>query len=110
MPPIFKVNIPALPSELINLMMEVANFDLIEVGEYYDQLFEMPPTGSLTPSLDRIGFETYYFIHNLGALSLFMVIFLISQILIFALSRRKCFCKRSNKVCCFRRINRIAKR
>ena len=93
MPPIFKINIPALPCELINLMMEVANFDLVEVGEYYDLLFEMPPTGSLTPSLDRIGFETFYFIHNLGALSLIMVVFLLIQILIFAFSRRSCFGK-----------------
>ena len=110
MPAIFKVNIPAVPSELINLMMEVANFDLIEVGEYYDQYFEMPPTGALTPSLDNIGFETFYFIHNLGALSLIMVIFLAFQIIVFTLSRRSCFGKRSSRICCFKHVNKLAKR
>lgn len=87
MPPIFKVNIPSAPAELITIMLQIANFDIIEVGEYYEQVFEMPPTGALTPSLDKIGFETYYFIHNLGALSLIMLAFLICQILTFVLSR-----------------------
>ena len=110
MPPIFKINIPALPCEFINLLMEVANFDLIEVGEYYDQLFEMPPTDSLTPSLDRIGFETFYFIHNLGALSLVMLVFFLSQVIVFTLSRREYCGKRASRCCCFRHVNKFAKR
>ena len=78
MPPIFKVMIPAFPCELINIMLEIAHFDIIEVGEYYEQVFEMPPTDPLTPSLDRIGFETHYFIFNLGALSIIVVTFVVA--------------------------------
>ena len=78
MPPIFNVMIPAVPCDLINIMLEIAHFDIIEVSEYYEQVFEMPPTDALTPSLERIGFETYYFIYNLGAFSILVVSFIVA--------------------------------
>ena len=108
MPPLFDVLIPALPCAFITLMLQIANFDLIEVGEYFDLIFEMPPTDPVTPSLDRSGFGNTYFIHNLGALTLILAIYGLGQLLIFSLSRKSCFGKRSKKCCCFRHVNKYA--
>ena len=110
MPPIFNIMIPALPSSIVTFFMEICHFDIIEVGEYYDMLFEeIPPTEPLTESLDNIGFGDTYFMHNLGCLSLVIIIFLIFQSIIFCFSRKECFGKPCKKIKCLWFVNKHAK-
>ena len=108
MPPLFNVFMPALPNSIVTFLLEIAHFDIIEMGEYYDMLFEMPPTEPIAESLDRVGFGDDYFIHNLGALSLIIFLFMVFSFVMYTLSRRTYCGRRSKYIYCFRRVNMYA--
>ena len=109
-PTLFNVLIPAFPCAIITMVLSIAHFDLIEVGEYFEQWFETPPTQPLTQSLERIGFETSYFIYNLGTLSIIMACFFINMLLLICLSRKSYCGKQAEDVFCFRRVNAFTHR
>ena len=110
MPPMFNVLIPAFPCAIITLMLEIANFDLVEVGDYFDEWFEMPPTEPLTASLEATGAEGTYFLYNLGALSLILLIFIVVTIFVWLFSRNTCCGFESQNIKCYKRLNKVAKR
>ncbi len=107
-PALFNVLIPAFPCAIITLMLEIANFDIIEVGDYYGEYFEMPPTDLKTASLERIGFDGTYFLYNLGAISLISIAFLLLTLIVWLLSRKQCCGKVSSDLSCYRKVNALA--
>ena len=60
--------------------MDIANFDIIDIGQYYEMLFYMPPGEPISGTFEAVGFETSYFIYNLGSLSITLVVILVAQI------------------------------
>lgn len=110
MPPMFNVPIPAFPYAIITLMLEIANFDLVEVGDYFDEWFEMPPTEPLTASLEATGADGTYFLYNVGVLSLILPIFIVVTIFVWLFSQNTCCGFDSQNIKCYKRLNKVAKR
>ena len=55
--------------------MTIAAFDIIEFHEFYDPALGITPSGPLNPNFNTLGFESLYFINNLGSMALAYVIY-----------------------------------
>ena len=69
--PLFKVSIPANADMLFKKIMEIAAFEIFEIGEPLDKLLDLEPTGPFNRNFDSVGLESIYLINNLGTLNFF---------------------------------------
>jgi len=74
MMPLFSVNLPANAGKFFNIVHQVAAFDLIDVGYYYDLAFDEEPTDAINIQFEQLGFDTTSFVANLGTLILSYVL------------------------------------
>ena len=56
--------------------MTIAAFDIIPTDDLFNDLFNVVkrPLDPLNENFETVGFETIYFVHNLGSLAIFMSI------------------------------------
>jgi len=79
--PLFKISLPANASEFFKTMMKIAMFDYIDTGPYVDSLLGQKSVLPDDPNLEILGFESIYFLNNLGTLALFYVVYVLVAIL-----------------------------
>lgn len=73
--PLFNVLMPANAAYFFSFIMLIASFDIFPVEEYYDDWFGMEPVDPLDQNFDSLGFESMYFMHNLGSFMIAVVLF-----------------------------------
>jgi len=56
-------------------MMKIAMFDYIDTGPYVDALLDQKSVIPDDPNLEILGFESIYFLNNLGTLALFYLVY-----------------------------------
>lgn len=69
---LFKSSIPANAGMVFNTITKLAAYDMLEIGEYVDEVLELLPTDPVNEKFETIGLESLYFINNLG--SFFLVV------------------------------------
>ena len=69
-----KVTLPANASIFFGMLFKIAAFDVFEVEDTVNYLLDLQPTDPIDANFEAIGFESIYFLNNLGPL---MVVFLI---------------------------------
>lgn len=67
-----------------NKMMQIAAFDVFEIGDYVDEYLKLLPTVPVNEKFEAIGFESLYFINNVGTFY-FILVFYASLVLIYLL-------------------------
>ena len=77
MMPLFETKMPANVGLFMGELMTIAAFDIIETGEYVEQIFELEPMGAPTDkNYESLGYESVYFFSNIG-IAIFFFIFII---------------------------------
>lgn len=66
--------------------MKIAAFDIIEFHEYYDPALGITPSGPFNENFNTLGFESLYFVNNLGSMALAYVVYCISLTFMMLLS------------------------
>ena len=56
------------------VFVQVVSFDVVDVGYYFEEVFETADSEPLSGNFDAMGFETTYFIHNMGSMLPIMII------------------------------------
>lgn len=66
--PLFKLEVPSNAGAFFNYLMQIAAFDIIPTDNLFNFLFDVEPPEPLNSNFEVVGFETLYFLHNLGSL------------------------------------------
>jgi len=69
--PLFNINLPPNASVFSAEMMKIAAFEIIDTKPYLDGMFGLEPSEPLNSNFEAIGFESRYFIHNMGTLIMY---------------------------------------
>ena len=72
--PLIDIRLTALVNEVFAIFAEVVSFDVVEMGYYFEEMFDTADSEPLSGNFDAMGFETTYFIHNMGTLLPIMII------------------------------------
>jgi len=60
--------------------MSITAFDVVEIGPYLDEMFNLTPSEPVNGQFATVGFESLYVLHNLGTFLLVFVFLLIELI------------------------------
>ena len=74
--------------------MQIAAFDIVEIGEPLDKMLNLEPTEPINENFEAVGFESIYFLNNMGTLAIAYLIWILATIIAFLL---KMFMYRSKK-------------
>jgi hypothetical protein len=67
--PLWNVNPPGNAAMFYGFMMEIAAFDMVSTGDFYDKyLLDLPITEPLNDNFDALGFSNMYFLYNSGSI------------------------------------------
>ena len=77
--PLMNVQLPANTGRFFSQLTAIAAFDIFETDEYLRELFDLPPQDPVNQNFETIGFETVYFLNNLGS---FILVFVVKLLLI----------------------------
>ena len=61
---------PANASVFFLNLMTIAAFDFYEIGEDVNRWLDLDPTDPVSQNFNQLGFESLYFINNMGTLIL----------------------------------------
>ena len=64
---------PANTGIFFNELTNIAAFDIFDISEYLDDVLELSPTGPASAQLETVGFESLYFMHNLGTFTIVII-------------------------------------
>lgn len=74
--PLFKVSMPANVQMFFNQLIKIATFNLINVAPTINKFLRLNETGALNPNFNALGFNSMYFMNNMGSqLIAFVAIF-----------------------------------
>jgi len=79
--PLFKVNLPGNAAVFFNVLMTVASFDVLPTDNFYDKVLNTTPTLPLTANFEAVGFESMYFLYNMGSLMVLLMVFALLAII-----------------------------
>jgi len=79
--PLFNISLPANASEFFKTMMKIAMFDYVDTGPYVDALLDQKYSFPDDPNLEILGFESIYFLNNLGTLVFFYIMYVLMAML-----------------------------
>ena len=65
--------------------MGIAAFDLFDIKDYIDIVLDLKPTDPVSAKLETLGFESLYFLHNLGTFTCVIIGYTLVVILWFLL-------------------------
>ena len=94
MMPLFKVNMPGNAQAFFNQIFKIAAFDIIEIEPYMNKLLQLNSTHPFNRNFESLGFQSMYFINNLGPLLIGFLIYFGAIIFLFILDR---FTERSER-------------
>jgi len=66
--PLFKINLPANAGIFFRQLMSIAAFEFFEIGEFTNSVLGMEATSPVDENYNAVGFESVYFINNMGTL------------------------------------------
>ena len=78
MMPLFKVILPGNVQAFFNQIFKIASFDIVEVGPYINSILHLNDTEPLNQNFDALGFNSMYFLNNLGTLLLGFILYFLS--------------------------------
>ena len=85
--------------------MEIAAFDFYDFGDIIHELFKILPTNPIDANFDSIGFESQYFMVNIGTMIVFYLIYTLALVL--SVSLHRCATKEHKRVrSCSRGLDR----
>lgn len=79
--PLFKINIPANAGLFFKQIMQIAAFDIIEIGEPLDKLLNLEPTEPINDNFEAVGFESIYLLNNMGTFAIAYFIWILAAII-----------------------------
>lgn len=99
MMPLFKIEMPANAGIFFSHMMEIASFDFYDFSEPIHEMFELEPTDPVDARFEALGFESKYFLVNMGTMVVFYLFYflLVSTSLILSLCQHS-KCRRLSKL------------
>ena len=68
--PLLSVSMPANTGMFFNKLTQIAAFDPLETNEFLTDLLKLQPKEPLSANFETSGFETTYFINNLGSFAI----------------------------------------
>jgi len=68
-------------------LMSIAAFELFEIGEYNNSLLGLEATSPVNENYNAVGFESVYFINNMGTLFIFFLLYPIALLIEFILRK-----------------------
>ena len=77
MMPLFEIMMPGNAGIFFKAIMEIAAFDFYEFGEHIHDWLDIPPTEPVDYKFDAIGFESRYFLVNMGSMAIFYLIYIV---------------------------------
>ena len=77
MMPLFKISMPANAGLFFRQIMSIAAFDFYDFGDVIHKYFNIAQTDSININFETIGFESSYFLINLGTLLLFYLFYIL---------------------------------
>ena len=80
--------------------MEIAAFDFFEFGDIIHTHLKIEPTDPIDSNFEAVGFESQYFLVNMGAMVVFYIIYLLCLIIapFIRMCRKSCrCCKRTSQ-------------
>ncbi len=93
--PLINVQFPANAFLLYGKMVSVATFDLIPTEIIYPLFMTFPVEESFNDKFDRMDYDSYYFIMNMGTLGVLLMILLLCYPIYFLLKYTKCNCAKN---------------
>jgi hypothetical protein len=70
MMPLFKVNMPGNAQAFFNQIFKIAAFQIINLEPYINRIFSLKSTGPFNDNFNDLGFQSMYFLNNLGPMLL----------------------------------------
>ena len=95
---------PANAGTFFSHVMEIAAFDFYDFGDIIYDKMNIEPTDPIDSNFESVGFESQYFLVNMGTMVIFYLIYLFFFILapIIRLLRKSCRCMKR----CSKRLDR----
>lgn len=93
--PLFDINMPANAQLFFNQIMKIAAFDIIDTEAMLNKLLHLKKTKPLNENFNKLGFESLWFLNNMGSL---MIGFFLYAIAIIVLKILEQFTERSEKI------------
>lgn len=87
MMPMFQIQMTSNVSIFFRNIMAIAAFDFFDIDEYVHDSFDIKPTEAVDVKFQLIGFESHYFIVNVGTIFVFYLIYLLNLTVIYPLVR-----------------------
>ena len=78
--PLFDVSFPANANEIQTVLIKFATFDFLEQLGLLEKWIYFPNTGALDMRFEQSGYETKYFILNMGTVFFLMILFIIFMV------------------------------
>ena len=66
--PLFDIRMPAIPTLVFGILTEIAAFDYVEVGDYFEMAFDISDSDPMNQNFEALGFETTLFLYNMGSM------------------------------------------
>ena len=101
MMPLFKIEMPANAEMFFTGMMQIAAFDVYEFGDIIHELMMIDPTDPINENYEKLGFQSQYFLVNMGTILVFVLTYILSLIvspIISLFSYGRCSCKWMKKI------------
>ena len=66
--PLFAVNLPPNANYFFGFVMTIASFDILPTDSFYNDYFDMTESLPISDHFESLGFNSQYFLYNLGSL------------------------------------------
>ena len=96
--PLFTIVLPANARSFFAKVMTIAAFDFYESSDVVHETFAIPEAKNMNPNFDADGFESKYFLVNMGTLALFWLILMALTLLYLILKPCSCAVRLSSKI------------
>lgn len=98
MMPLFDVQMPGNAQTFFNQIFKIAAFDIIEIEPYVNSVLNLNETGPFNSNFDTLGFQSMFFLNNLGPLVFAFLIYFAAIIFLFCVDRCSHKSKRAARI------------
>jgi len=72
--PLFDIRMPAIPTLVFGIFTEIAAFDYVEVSDYFEMAFDISDAKPIDQNFEALGYETTFFLYNMGSMLFLLVL------------------------------------
>jgi len=72
--PLFDIRMPAIPTLVFGIFTEIAAFDYVEVSDYFEMVFDISDAEPIDQNFEALGYETTFFLYNMGSMLFLLVL------------------------------------